>query len=82
MNEDKCGNCIELEIIGCDEIELEIIGQCEDIPQYAGPYMVIPKRTEQTLDTDQKIMRADVTVKEIPYEETHNAHGITAVIPS
>ena len=82
MNEDRCGNCIELEIIGGDEIELEIIGQCEDLPQSAGPYMVIPKRTEQTLDTDQKLMRADVTVKEIPYAETANDNGTTVIIAS
>ena len=50
--------------------------------EYTGSYIAIPKVTEQIFNTHSKLMRDDFTVKEIPYEETHNAHGITAVIAS
>ena len=49
---------------------------------YLGPYIAIPKVTEQIFNTKNKLMTDDFTVTEIPYEETHNEHGITAVIAS
>ena len=84
MNEDRCGNCIELEIVGGEEIELEIIGNCEDIPEYTGPYTVIPKRTDQELATHGMMMNQNVTVKEIPYARTPTAgtSGTTVIIAS
>jgi len=85
MNEDRCGNCIELEIIGGEEIELEIIGNCEDIPEYDGPYTVRPKAWEaQELETQSKIMTQNVTVTEIPYARipTAGTKGTTIVIAS
>lgn len=82
MNEDRCGNCIELEIIDSDAIELEITGNCDDIPEYAGPYTVIPKRTAQELATSGRMMKDDVTVREIPYAEMPNVHGTTVTIAS
>lgn len=45
-------------------------------PAYEGPYIVIPKVYEdQVLDTDFKIMKDDVLVKEIPYDEVSNPAG-------
>ena len=50
--------------------------------EYLGPYIATPKVTEQIFNTHSKLMRDDFTVTEIPYEETHNTYGITAVIAS
>ena len=82
MNEHRCGNCIELEIVSKEEITMEIIGSCDDIPEYEGPYTVTPKRIDQELKTANTRMKEDVTVKEIPYAEIQNAYGTTATIAS
>lgn len=48
---------------------------------YDGPYVVTPKVTSQVLQTEDKRMTADVTVKEIPYYEVSNlAKGKTIII--
>jgi len=48
---------------------------------YGGPYEVTPRLDEQVLDTSQKLMRADVTVLEIPrYRTTNLGGGYTVVI--
>lgn len=44
-------------------------------PIYQGSYDVIPKVIEQYLDTDNKTMIDDVTVRAIPYYETSNESG-------
>lgn len=49
---------------------------------YDGEYTVVPKVTEQTLQTEGKIMRQDVTVEQVPYYETSNQKGLTAYIAS
>lgn len=49
-------------------------------PDYRGPYRVIPSTQEQILDTNDKIMKDDVTVEEIPYFETANEYGYTIYI--
>lgn len=49
--------------------------------KYTGEYIVIPKSKEQILETANKIMMKDVTVKEIPYAEVSNpAGGVTVII--
>lgn len=51
------------------------------IEWYEGEYIVIPETYDQTLATELKRMRDDVTVLAIPYVETTNpAGGITAAI--
>ena len=54
----------------------------KDVPQYNGKYEVIPLADgETTLMTANKIMRDNVTVKQIPYFETsNNADGETVYI--
>lgn len=42
---------------------------------YEGPYDVTPKVTAQTLQTAQKLMREDVSVREIPYFDVSNPAG-------
>ena len=50
-------------------------------PFYEGPYLVDPRKVEQTLNTKSKSMSDNVTVKPIYYAETSNlGGGLTAVI--
>lgn len=34
---------------------------------YEGPYVVVPSEQEQTLYTENKVLRKNVTVKEVPF---------------
>ena len=45
------------------------------LPYYEGDYVVIPKTVDQNLATENKSMRKDVTVKEIPVESVSNPQG-------
>jgi hypothetical protein len=47
---------------------------------YNGAYTVTPKTTAQTLETADKVMRADVDVKAIPTYEVSNDKGTTVYI--
>ena len=47
---------------------------------YTGSYVVIPTSSEQILETNQKYMTDDVTVRKIPYFETSNESGKTVYI--
>lgn len=47
--------------------------------EYAGPYIVDPAFNDQILDTDQKYMTEDVTVKAIAVSRTSNLAGGTTV---
>ena len=46
-----------------------------DLPNYDGDYIVIPKTSEQVLQTAQKVMLENIVVKEVPYYETSNTAG-------
>lgn len=49
--------------------------------EFLGPYVVNPTFDEQVLDTDSKLMTADVTVKPIAVSRTSNlSGGITVFI--
>ena len=51
--------------------------------EYEGSYVVTPKVEAQTLETKQKLMADDVTIKEIPfYDTSNNAGGTTVYIGS
>lgn len=53
----------------------------EDYVDYIGSYDVIPKVTEQIVNTHDRHMTDDLTVKAIPYAEvTNQANGMTATI--
>lgn len=54
--------------------------QCHEVAKYDGEYDVIPKTYAQYLDTDNKLMEEDVTVRAIPYYETSNINGTTVYI--
>lgn len=50
--------------------------------EYKGDYVAIPKVIAQSFPTKNMLMKEDFLVTEIPYDETHNEFGITAVIAS
>lgn len=48
---------------------------------YEGDYEITPKIKKQTLETKNKLMYSDLTIKEIPYYEVSNDYGgITIII--
>ena len=59
------------------EIEIGIEGGSGGkLPTYDGEYIVTPKPfEEQVLETKNKSMTDDVTVREIPYSEVTNPEG-------
>jgi hypothetical protein len=59
-------------------ITTDVIGG--DVAEYQGSYEVTPTIQEQVLPTALKVMRNDLTVKEIPYAEVSNASGGTTII--
>ena len=46
-----------------------------DYDWFDGPYEVTPRFEDQTLETQMKLMRDDVTVNEIPVEIVPNVAG-------
>lgn len=71
---------VDLSIEGTLELTIDE-GGGSPLPYYDGIYEVTPRKVEQILDTKNKSMRDDVTVKEIPYLEVSNPQGgITATI--
>lgn len=64
-----------------DNLVALIQGNTITYPIYDGDYIVIPRAWEdQTLETKNKLTIGDVTVKEIPYQETQNEYGKTITI--
>lgn len=58
------------------DVEETIVVDSSDHDYYTGDYVVTPKAHASTvLETNDKIMRDDVTVLEIPYYETSNLGG-------
>lgn len=50
---------------------------------YTGEYIVIPKAHDEViLETKDKTMQDDVTVRKVPYYETSNQTGTTVYIAS
>ena len=73
-------NTAELQalLIAVDELPSASAGE-HDV--YEGDYIVTPKVVQQTLPTAQRLMQADVLVKEIPYAEVTNvSNGKTVTI--
>lgn len=73
-------NTAELQalLIAVDELPSASTGEYD---VYEGDYIVTPKVVQQTLPTAQRLMQADVLVKEIPYAEVTNvSNGKTVTI--
>lgn len=52
-----------------------------ELPVYDGAYSVTPAVSEQTLETAQTFVDADIRIEKIPYSEvSNNSGGMTATI--
>ena len=58
-------------IIISGEISSDILSH----KKYSGPYDVIPRKVEQTLETADKLLTDDVTIDAINYSEVDNPVG-------
>lgn len=56
------------------------VTKASDADYYDGDYVITPRVDEQILQTREKLMADNVTVKEIPYYETSNINGTTIYI--
>lgn len=65
-------------VVGYFTVDVNVEGT--DIPDYEGSYVVIPKVTDQILDTQNKKMTDDLTIKEITYSVFDNEKGLTVQI--
>lgn len=66
-------------IIG--EVELgRVTIRHSDYPDYDGDYDITPAASEQTLETTNKTLREDLTIKPIPYYDVSNEYGRTIYI--
>ncbi len=59
---------------------MQLIGGGTDLPVYSGSYTVTPKTTAQSMETSDKVMTDNVTIKEIPYSEVSNPQSGKTVI--
>ena len=77
-------NVIEATLNGPNDIEATVTIPrviVEPYDEYEGPYEVVPRFREQTLETKNKLMTDDVTVDVIPvHEVTNPAGGLTVTI--
>lgn len=55
--------------------DVVVVPVYKDVTLYEGDYEVTPRVDEQTLSTADKLMSADVTIKQIPYAEVSNIQG-------
>lgn len=51
-----------------------------ELPDYDGPYTVIPESIKQVLDTTNKSLRDDISINPIPYYDVSNQYGRTIYI--
>lgn len=81
------GNTVEItsgssivEIVQESSGSIVIEGAMGSAAIYGGPYVVIPKVSQQTLETNEKLMRDDVTVRGVPRYDVRNEYGTTCSI--
>ena len=71
---------LDIEEVHIDiELNDAIVVRPESHP-YEGAYKVTPAISSQTLPTQYKYLRDDITVLEIPYYEVSNPKGTTVII--
>ena len=76
-DEDIVGN-IELETTNSQQdvaFDIGTVLYSDGYPLYEGPYVAVPKITEQNFETQNKSLTRDFKVKEITYLEVLNAAG-------
>lgn len=95
-NIDSSFDDVELELFGMEDTTIDLMDlDCElnvdfgiiserildgEADIYDGEYHVIPKVSEQTLQTTRKFMTKDVTIEKIPLYEVDNKKGTTIII--
>ena len=57
------------------KLDANYIGRGGEYPMYNGPYEVAPKFINQTLETQEKAMKKNVIVNEIPVQKAENLGG-------
>lgn len=79
---DEINVYIPLTVFEDAEIKMEVSesGEGGSYPIYTGRTTVIPKTVEQQLETDHKAVLSNINILGIPYFETSNPKGITAII--
>lgn len=61
--------------------QIQQVTEYVDRDPYEGNYSIVPKVSEQTMFTKDKVMLDNVTVEAIPYAEvTNNSNGYTVTI--
>lgn len=50
------------------------------LSNYNGPYSIIPRTEDQSLQTTNKALRENVLIESIPYYQTSNEYGDTVYI--
>ena len=60
--------------------QLVSVNNSEEIEAYEGDYEITPTTKEQILETADKKMKQDLTVKAIPFVEVSNTSGGKTVI--
>ena len=69
----------EMVLVGNLEVGKVILNV--DVENYEGSYTVTPKVSEQLLETKQRLMTDDLTIKGIPiYEVSNSSGGMTVYI--
>lgn len=63
------------QVLDVETSSVVVVRDTSDLPTYEGSYEVIPKMTEQTLDTKRKYMTDDVRIKGVPVYKTKNDKG-------
>lgn len=67
-------------LIQVDFGEIYELGNGEAAEEYTGSYTVTPAAAEQILATEQRIMRRNLVIREIPYQRVSNKQGGDTVI--
>lgn len=73
LDVDMSLNCINFDVD--TELVFKIVGGGGEYPDYAGPYIVVPKSVDQELQTKDKTTRRNVIVKEVPTTAVSNPQG-------
>ena len=61
------------------DVKFENFTGITEVETYDGNYDVIPKTEGQTLETNQKYMKSDVTIQKIPFYNVSNESGGSTV---
>ena len=72
----KGGKSIRLPTEGkyCDR-DIVVTSEGNSAEDYVGEYTVTPSRKQQVLETQNKLLKENITVIEIPYSEVSNLGG-------